>query len=54
VTNADGSYAVPIMQGTLSSDGMLSVDVGGTLQVAAEKLQPGEYRGVLVVVAQYN
>lgn len=54
VTNADGSYAVPIMQGTLSSDGVLSVDVGGTLQVAAEKLQPGEYRGVLVVVAQYN
>jgi hypothetical protein len=54
VTNADGSYSVPIMQGTLSSDGVLSVDVGGTLQVAAEKLQPGEYRGVLVVVAQYN
>ena len=54
VTNADGSYAVPILQGTLSSDGVLSVDVGGTLQVAADKLQPGEYRGVLVVVAQYN
>jgi len=54
VTNADGSYAVPIMQGTLSSQGVLSVNVGGTLQVAADKLQPGEYRGILVVVAQYN
>lgn len=54
VTNADGSYAVPIMQGTLSSEGVLSVNVGGTLQVAAGQLQPGEYRGVLVVVAQYN
>jgi len=54
VTNADGTYAVPIMQGTLSSQGVLSVNVGGTLQVAADKLQPGEYRGVLVVVAQYN
>jgi len=54
VTNADGTYAVPIMQGTLSSQGVLSVNVGGTLQVAADQLQPGEYRGVLVVVAQYN
>lgn len=54
VTNADGSYSVPIMQGTLSSNGVLSVNVGGTLQVAADQLQPGEYRGVLVVVAQYN
>jgi hypothetical protein len=54
VTNADGSYAVPVLQGVLSSEGVLSVNVGGALQVAAEKLQPGEYRGVLVVVAQYN
>jgi len=54
VTNADGSYAVPIMQGVLSTDGVLSVNVGGTLQTASQQLQPGEYRGVLVVVAQYN
>lgn len=54
VTNADGSYAVPVLQGMLSSEGVLSVNVGGALQVAAQQLQPGEYRGVLVVVAQYN
>jgi len=54
VTNADGSYAVPLLQGTLSSQGVLSVNVGGTLQVAADQLAPGQYRGVLVVVAQYN
>jgi hypothetical protein len=54
VTNADGSYAVPMLQGTLSSDGVLSVNVGGTIQVASGQLQPGEYRGVLVVVANYN
>jgi hypothetical protein len=54
VTNSDGSYAVPLMQGVLSSDGVLSVNVGGTLQTASQQLQPGEYRGVLVVVAQYN
>ncbi|MGE5566934.1 MAG: DUF4402 domain-containing protein [Parcubacteria group bacterium] len=54
ITNADGSYAVPLMQGVLSPDGVLSVNVGGTLQTASQQLQPGEYRGVLVVVAQYN
>jgi len=54
VTNADGSYAVPIMQGVLSPDGVLSVNVGGTLQIASQPLQAGQYRGVLVVVAQYN
>ena len=54
VTNSDGSYSVPVMQGVLSSDGVLSVNVGGTLQTASQQLQPGEYRGVLVVVAQYN
>lgn len=54
VTNSDGSYAVPIMQGVLSADGILSVNVGGTLQIASQQLQPGQYRGVLVVVAQYN
>jgi hypothetical protein len=54
VTNSDGSYTVPVMQGVLSPDGVLSVNVGGTLQIASQQLQPGEYRGVLVVVAQYN
>jgi hypothetical protein len=54
VTNSDGSYTVPVMQGVLSPDGILSVNVGGTLQIASQQLQPGEYRGVLVVVAQYN
>jgi len=54
VTNADGSYAVPILPGVLSPDGVLSVNVGGTLQTASQPLQPGQYRGVLVVVAQYN
>lgn len=54
VTNADGGYSIPVMQGVLSADGILSVNVGGTLQIASQQLQPGEYRGVLVVVAQYN
>jgi len=54
VTNSDGTYAVPVIQGTLSAEGVLSVNVGGTLQVATDQLEPGEYRGVLVVVAQYN
>lgn len=54
VTNADGSYAVPVMQGVLSPDGVLSVNISGTLETAQQQLQPGQYRGVLTVVAQYN
>jgi hypothetical protein len=54
VTNADGSYTLPILQGTLSSEGLLSVTVGGSLQIAAGTLEPGQYRGVMIVVANYN
>lgn len=42
------------MQSLVSPGGALSVDVGGHIDVRPEDLAPGEYRGLLVVVAQYN
>ena len=42
------------MQSLISPGGTLSVDVGGHINVRPEDLAPGEYRGLLVVVAQYN
>ena len=34
--------------------GTLSVDVSGEISARPQDLAPGEYRGLLVVVAQYN
>ena len=42
------------MQSLVSPGGALSVDVGGHIDVRPEDLAPGEYRGLLVIVAQYN
>lgn len=42
------------MQSLVSPGGTLSVDVGGAISARPEDLAPGEYRGLLVVVAQYN
>jgi len=55
VTTAQGqTAAISGLQSLLSAGGTLSVDVGGAIQIRADQLQPGEYRGLLVVVAQYN
>jgi len=54
VTTADGGYAVSGLRGMTMSAGTLSIDVGGSIKVNADQLAPGEYRGLLVVVAQYN
>lgn len=49
-----GEVGVLGMQSLISPGGTLSVDVGGHINVRPEDLAPGEYRGLLVVVAQYN
>lgn len=55
MTTAGGDYAaLGSLQGLLSRDETFSLDVGGSIQVRPEDLAPGEYRGLLVVVAQYN
>lgn len=55
VTNTQGEYAaITNFQTLLSLGGILSVDVGGAIQISSSELAPGEYRGLLVVVAQYN
>lgn len=54
-TSSSGDYtAIDPLQGMLASGEALSIDVGGTIRVSANQLAPGEYRGLLVVVAQYN
>lgn len=42
------------MESLIGADGTLSVDIGGMIAIRPEDLAPGEYRGLLVVVAQYN
>ena len=49
-----GQIGVLGMQSLVSPGGTLSVDVGGEISARPEDLAPGEYRGLLVVVAQYN
>ena len=54
-TSAGGDYsAIANLQSMLSASGTLSIDVGGSIRVSADQLAPGEYRGLLVVMAQYN
>lgn len=55
ITSTDGdSAAISGLESLISLGGVLSVDVGGAITVSAADLAPGEYRGLLVVVAQYN
>ena len=55
VTAMDGDQATVTGFTSLISPGeILSVDIGGEISVRPEDLAPGEYRGLLVVVAQYN
>jgi hypothetical protein len=50
---AGGIFSAPVtVSGTLDS-GVLSFSVGGVVTVA-NNLTPGEYHGVLTVIAQYN
>jgi hypothetical protein len=50
---AGGVFSAPVtVSGTLDS-GVLSFSVGGIVTVA-NNLAPGEYHGVLTVIAQYN
>jgi hypothetical protein len=54
VTNADGTYAVPFLSGTLAANGILSMNVGGSVQLGTGSIDSGRYSGFLVVIAQYN
>lgn len=49
-----GQVGVLGMQSLVSPGGTLSVDVSGEISARPQDLAPGEYRGLLVVVAQYN
>lgn len=54
-TTSGGDYvALDYMQGLLTGDEAFSLDIGGAIHVRSEDLAPGEYRGLLVVVAQFN
>lgn len=55
ITNTDGiQTGVTGLQSLVSVGDILSVDVSGEINVTPDDLAPGEYRGLLVVVAQYN
>lgn len=55
VTTTSGDYAaITGLQSLLSSGGQLSIDVGGAIHIITDELRPGDYEGLLVLVAQYN
>ena len=43
-----------VLGGVLRANGALSVDVSGRVAMAGRSAVPGAYRGLLVVIAQYN
>jgi hypothetical protein len=43
-----------VLGGALRANGALSVDVGGRVVFSGEAVPAGAYRGLLVVMAQYN
>ena len=51
------TFGVPgsvLLGGGLRENGALSVDVSGRVALAGRSTVPGAYRGLLVVIAQYN
>lgn len=51
------TFGVPgsmLLGGSLRENGALSVDVSGRVALAGRSTVPGAYRGLLVVIAQYN
>ena len=51
------TFGVPgssLLGGSLRENGALSVDVSGRVALAGKSTVPGAYRGLLVVIAQYN
>jgi hypothetical protein len=50
----DDEDRATVLGGALRANGALSVDVSGTVALMGRTMQPGAYRGLLVVVAQYN
>lgn len=55
LTAMDGGQAGLTGLNSLITPGeVLSIDIGGEIAIRPEDLAPGEYRGLLVVVAQYN
>ena len=53
ITDLLASNSVPIFTSALNSTGVLSFNVGGRVNVDSQTLL-GDYRGLLVVTAQYN
>jgi hypothetical protein len=52
---SNGNYTtLDRLQSLLTDGDALSIDLSGAIRVDASRLAPGEYRGLLVVVAQYN
>jgi hypothetical protein len=55
VTTTEGDYAaIAGLESLIAYGDVLSVDVGGALAFQPGALAPGEYRGLLVIMAQYN
>jgi hypothetical protein len=50
----DDSDRATVLGGALRANGALSVDVSGAVALMGQAMQPGAYRGLLVVMAQYN
>jgi hypothetical protein len=54
-TTSTGAYTtLEQLRGLLTTDSAISVDIGGAIRVSAGQLTPGEYRGLLVFIGQYN
>jgi hypothetical protein len=58
-TNTNGEYGLSgggvVLGGTVMNGDTMSVNIGGAVSLAsADRLVPGPYKGLLVVVVQYN
>jgi hypothetical protein len=53
ITDLLSTNSVPIFTSALNSTGVLSFNVGGRVNVNSQTML-GDYRGLLVVTAQYN
>lgn len=54
VVTTFGVAGTSVIGGGLRANGALSVDVSGRVALAGKSEVPGAYRGLLVVIAQYN
>jgi hypothetical protein len=49
-----GASGSTVLGGVMRANGALSVDVGARVALGGQSVSPGDYEGLLLVIAQYN